>query len=79
MIFIDDFRTNQVVRSSRGSGEHALISLLGRTDMVRGKKGYDNGVHMWEIHWPKEYRGSNAVIGVATTEAPISCVGQCGL
>ena len=73
------FKQFQVVRGSSSDGEGTrglLTGLLGQTDMVRGKRGYINGIHMWEIHWPKEQRGSHSVIGVATTEAPLTCIGK---
>ncbi|XP_077984772.1 neuralized-like protein 4 [Glandiceps talaboti] len=46
-----------------------------RTDLIRGKKGYRSGTHSFEIHWPKNERGSHAMIGVADPKAPLSCVG----
>ncbi|XP_043935536.1 SPRY domain-containing SOCS box protein 2 [Protopterus annectens] len=41
------------------------------TDCVRGRVGYTHGLHAWEITWPKEQRGTHAVVGVATSEAPL--------
>jgi hypothetical protein len=49
---------------------------LNRTDMVRAKEGFVNGVHVWEITWPRASRGTHAVIGVATTQAPLDCAGR---
>ncbi|XP_036313862.1 SPRY domain-containing SOCS box protein 2 isoform X2 [Pipistrellus kuhlii] len=41
------------------------------TDGVRGKRGYSSGLHAWEISWPREQRGTHAVVGVATARAPL--------
>lgn len=45
------------------------------TDCVRGKVGYKRGFHVWEIRWPTRQRGTHAVIGVATSKAPLQCTG----
>ncbi|XP_029437576.1 SPRY domain-containing SOCS box protein 2 [Rhinatrema bivittatum] len=41
------------------------------SDGVRGKKGYSEGLHAWEISWPVEQRGTHAMVGVATSHAPL--------
>ncbi|XP_055962805.1 SPRY domain-containing SOCS box protein 2 [Sorex fumeus] len=41
------------------------------TDGARGKRGYSRGLHAWEIGWPREQRGTHAVVGVATALAPL--------
>ncbi|XP_024589115.1 SPRY domain-containing SOCS box protein 2 isoform X4 [Neophocaena asiaeorientalis asiaeorientalis] len=41
------------------------------TDGARGKRGYSRGLHAWEISWPREQRGTHAVVGVATALAPL--------
>ncbi|XP_015903195.1 protein gustavus [Parasteatoda tepidariorum] len=45
------------------------------TDCIRGKVGYTRGLHVWEIHWSVRQRGTHAVVGVATREAPLHTVG----
>lgn len=45
------------------------------TDGIRGKKGYRQGRHVWEITWEQDERGSHAVIGIATPQAPLQCLG----
>ncbi|XP_034939430.1 protein gustavus isoform X2 [Chelonus insularis] len=45
------------------------------TDCIRGKVGYTKGMHVWEIHWSTRQRGTHAVVGVATAEAPLHSVG----
>ncbi|XP_071452616.1 protein gustavus-like isoform X2 [Hetaerina americana] len=45
------------------------------TDCIRGKVGLTNGLHVWEVLWPKCNRGTHAVVGVATHQAPLHSVG----
>ena len=45
------------------------------TDCIRGRMGYTKGLHVWEIYWSTRQRGTHAVVGVATAEAPLHCVG----
>lgn len=45
------------------------------TDCIRGKTGFTRGLHVWEIHWSTRQRGTHAVVGVATQEAPLNSVG----
>ncbi|KAL9978854.1 hypothetical protein ACROYT_G016434 [Oculina patagonica] len=45
------------------------------TDAIRGKKGYRQGRHVWEITWEGDERGSHAVIGIALPQAPLQCLG----
>ena len=49
------------------------------TDCVRGKVGYTRGLHVWEITWSTRQRGTHAVIGVATAEAPLHATGYSSL
>jgi hypothetical protein len=46
------------------------------TDSIRGKMAYTEGLHIWEIHWPLRQRGTHAVVGVATKEAPLHSPGK---
>lgn len=45
------------------------------TDACRGRKGVSRGLHVWKVTWPREQRGTDAVIGVATEKAPLHCEG----
>lgn len=45
------------------------------TDCIRGKVGLTKGLHVWEVHWSTRQRGTHAVVGVATAEAPLHSVG----
>lgn len=49
------------------------------TDAIRGKIGFSRGFHMWRIDWKQRERGTHAVIGVCTKEAPVHCHGYCSL
>lgn len=48
------------------------------TDAVRGKLGFRHGRHAWEVIWEGPL-GTVAVIGIATTEAPLQCPGYIAL
>jgi len=37
--------------------------------------GYTRGLHAWEIRWERRYRGTHAVVGVATAAASLHCTG----
>ena len=45
------------------------------TDCIRSKVGYDSGLHVFEITWPTQQRGTHAVVGVGTIDAPLHSVG----
>ncbi|KAL3312948.1 hypothetical protein Ciccas_008454 [Cichlidogyrus casuarinus] len=41
------------------------------TDAIRGRLGYSKGVHLWEVSWHHQQRGTHAVVGISTREAPL--------
>merc|ERR1711971_509726 len=45
------------------------------TDCIRSKVGYERGLHVFELSWSSRQRGTHAVVGVATQEAPLHSVG----
>uniref|UniRef100_UPI00358EC1C1 SPRY domain-containing SOCS box protein 4 n=1 Tax=Myxine glutinosa TaxID=7769 RepID=UPI00358EC1C1 len=49
------------------------------TDAIRGRTGFIRGLHAWEIEWPGRQRGTHAVVGVATRNAPLHSVGYTAL
>ncbi len=49
------------------------------TDCIRGKQGYSKGLHVWEMKWLTRQRGTHAVVGVATADAPLHYVGYTSL
>lgn len=49
------------------------------TDAIRGRVGYSNGFHVWQIIWPSRQRGTHAVVGVATKAAPLHQAGYTSL
>lgn len=54
------------------------LPIAQSTDSVRGKTGFSEGIHLWEVQWSSRQRGTHAVVGVATNEAPLNKYGyQC--
>ncbi|KAB5550591.1 hypothetical protein PHYPO_G00055450 [Pangasianodon hypophthalmus] len=49
------------------------------TDCVRGKVGFTRGLHAWTVRWPVRQRGTHAIVGVATSRAPLHAVGYTAL
>jgi len=45
------------------------------TDCIRSKVGYERGLHLFELTWPSQQRGTHAVVGLATLAAPLHSVG----
>jgi F-box protein 45 len=45
------------------------------TDAVRGKIGFSQGRHAWEVIWEGPL-GTVAVVGITTKEAPIQVMGR---
>ncbi|CAF1479245.1 unnamed protein product, partial [Didymodactylos carnosus] len=45
------------------------------TDAVRCKKGFNTGIHVWELEWNTRQRGTHAVVGVGTIKASLHCPG----
>lgn len=41
------------------------------SDGVRAEVGVDKGLHVWEINWSREHRGSHAVIGISKRDCPL--------
>lgn len=42
------------------------------TDCIRTKKGYRDGLHIFEVRWPQGIRGTHPMVGVATAASPLS-------
>lgn len=49
------------------------------SDLIRGKKGFSNGLHYWTVVWHGPKFGSSAVVGVATKQADVIRKGYCPL
>lgn len=45
------------------------------TDAIRGRIGFERGLHIWEVTWNARQRGTHAVVGVATKAACLHCIG----
>ena len=43
--------------------------------MSLSQVGYERGLHVFELSWSSRQRGTHAVVGVATQEAPLHSVG----
>lgn len=39
------------------------------TDCIRGKYGFERGIHAWDITWKTSERGPFAIVGVATSKS----------
>jgi len=48
-------------------------NIAQQTDCIRGKQGFKTGLHVWEIRWAANNRGTHAVVGVGTKNAALSC------
>lgn len=49
------------------------------TDGARGAVGFTEGIHVWEIRWPRYQRGTHATVGVVTAEARLFSDGYVSL
>ncbi|XP_055020079.1 SPRY domain-containing SOCS box protein 4 [Boleophthalmus pectinirostris] len=45
------------------------------SDGARAETGVNSGLHIWEVLWSQEQRGSHAVIGIATKNCPLQVSG----
>ena len=70
-----DRSRNIVVNDDNPLTFHRLPYNAYSTDCIRGRKGFTQGLHVWQIVWPHQERGTHAVVGVATKDAPLNCRG----
>jgi hypothetical protein len=71
----DDKSLNILIVENTDSTVFRRYPVAQSTDCIRGKAGFTSGLHIWEIKWPTNQRGTHAVIGVATKDAPLHCSG----
>ncbi|KAM4567850.1 SPRY domain-containing SOCS box protein 1 [Fundulus diaphanus] len=45
------------------------------SDGVRAEVGVESGLHVWEVTWSPEHRGSHAVIGISRQDCPLQDLG----
>lgn len=45
------------------------------TDCIRGKYGFDAGIHAWKISWKALQRGPYPIVGIATIDSPLHATG----
>ncbi|MBN3306992.1 GUS protein, partial [Amia calva] len=65
----EDRSSNIVIKEDKLTFQRNTMSES--TDCIRGRKGYTRGLHVWQIYWPLDERGTHAVVGVATEDAPL--------
>ena len=51
------------------------LSAFYTLHVSRVQVGYERGLHVFELSWSTRQRGTHAVVGVATQEAPLHSVG----
>jgi len=71
----DDRSLNIFVKDDDGGLTLHRHPVAQSTDGARGRVGYSRGLHVWEIRWERRYRGTHAVVGVATAGASLHCTG----
>jgi len=71
----DDDRSDNIFTKSSDSRIFYRHPVAQSTDGIRGKVGFTCGLHVWQIHWNRNERGTHAVVGVTTIDAPLHCVG----
>lgn len=71
----DDRSLNVFLKDEDGGLTLHRHPVAQSTDGVRGRVGYTRGLHVWEIRWERRYRGTHAVVGVATAAASLHCTG----
>lgn len=45
------------------------------SDGVRAEKGVKSGLHVWEVVWSPDHRGSHAVVGISRQNCPVQASG----
>uniref|UniRef100_A0A3P8RUT7 Si:ch1073-228j22.2 n=1 Tax=Amphiprion percula TaxID=161767 RepID=A0A3P8RUT7_AMPPE len=73
------------VWSSAHRSPHFLLSPCGQevtrspaelsSDGVRAEAGVRSGLHIWEVVWSPEHRGSHAVLGLSRKDCPLQASG----
>ncbi|XP_061675630.1 SPRY domain-containing SOCS box protein 2 isoform X2 [Syngnathoides biaculeatus] len=56
---------------SAGGDEATRLPAELSSDGVRAEKGAKDGLHVWEVTWTAELRGSHAVLGVSGHRCPL--------
>jgi len=56
----------------RGRGIVVPPNVENGNEEAGGMQGYDSGMHVWKIDWPKDSRGTHPVVGVATRDCPLT-------
>ncbi|XP_077383385.1 SPRY domain-containing SOCS box protein 4 [Festucalex cinctus] len=62
-----------VLSASREEATRIPVELS--SDGVRAEKGVKDGLHVWEVTWKPDHRGSHAVLGVSRQSCPLQASG----
>lgn len=72
-------RSDNIVIREDAQFTFRRMPVFQSTDCIRGRVGFRNGLHIWEIIWPTQTRGRLSVIGVVTAEASLHWPGYASL
>ncbi|XP_077432431.1 SPRY domain-containing SOCS box protein 2 [Vanacampus margaritifer] len=62
-----------VLSASREEATRLPVELS--SDGLRAEKGVKDGLHVWEVTWKPDHRGSHAVLGVSKQNCPLQASG----
>nr|XP_057940925.1 SPRY domain-containing SOCS box protein 1 [Doryrhamphus excisus] len=63
------------VRLSASKEEARRSPVERSSDGVRAEKGVTGGLHVWEVVWKPNHRGSHAVLGISRQGCPLQALG----
>lgn len=69
----DDRSSNTCVKSNGIIFYREPIAYY--TDAIRGRVFFKNKINVWRIKWPRDERGTHAMVGVATDQMPLQAPG----
>ena len=68
-------QSTDCIRSKVGNHCRQTGELLSYYNSFSHQVGYERGLHVFELCWSTRQRGTHAVVGVATQDAPLHSVG----
>jgi len=75
---VQDKSHNLFINVEDGMTFHRL-PVAQSTDAIRTMTSYEKGLHVFSLTWSTKQRGTHAVVGVATADAPIHSLGYVSL
>ena len=75
----DQDKSHNLYLNSEDSMTFHRLPVAQSTDGIRTITSYERGLHVFQLHWSSQQRGTHAVVGVATAEAPIHSNGYMSL